>query len=59
MLEFIGTIVDGLKQYIDKKTVTATEEDTLNMLTELELIDPMTDESGALLTDENGAVYIL
>ena len=59
MLEFIGTILDGLKQYIDKKTVTATEEDTLNMLTELELIDPMTDESGALLTDENGAVYIL
>ena len=40
-------------------TPIATEEDTLNMLTEMELINPMTDESGALLTDENGAVYIL
>ena len=50
----------------DTGKVTATEavdepdeDDALELVTEMGLVDPMTDESGNVLTDENGILFTL
>lgn len=36
-----------------------TEDDALELLAETGIIDPITNENGAIFTDENGAIYVL
>lgn len=36
-----------------------TEDDALELLAELNVVDPITNENGAIFTDENGAIYVL
>ena len=39
--------------------VEYTEDDAIDLLAEMEVIDPVTDSDGAILTDENGNILSL
>lgn len=39
--------------------VEYTEDDAVELLAEMEIIDPVTDADGAILTDENGNILSL
>lgn len=45
--------------YIKNKPIEETEDDALEMLAEMGIVDPMTDEEGSILTDENGNILII
>ena len=45
--------------YIQNKPVEETEEDAMELLTEMGVIDPVTDEEGNVLTDENGSILTI
>ena len=47
------------KKYVDESKDIATDEEVLNVLMELELVDPVTSSSGALFTSNDGKVYSL
>ena len=57
-------IYSGIKQ-LDEKYIpdtimrTPTEDDALELVVELGLAEPMTDDEGNVLTDENGILFIL
>lgn len=36
-----------------------TEDDALELLADLNVVEPITNENGAVFTDENGAIYVL
>ena len=45
--------------FIKNKPVEMTEDDALNMLSEVNIIDPVTNENGAIFTNGNGAIFVL
>lgn len=45
--------------FIKNKPIEMTEEDALNLLSELSVVEPVTNEDGAVFTDENGAIFVL
>ena len=74
-LQILTNLKDGLVQYDAAQTLTEEQkaqarenidaaeyldkDDALELAVELELIEPTTDESGNVFTDENGALYSL
>ena len=36
-----------------------TEEDAMELLAEMDVIQPMADENGALYVDENNTIYVI
>ena len=47
---------EDLETKIDKDS-EMTNDDALNLLSELSVVEPVTNENGAIYTDENGAIY--
>lgn len=43
----------------EDKPVEETEDDAMEMLTEMGILDPVTDEDGNVLTDENGNILTI
>lgn len=61
---FAGTVyVGGTSQDDGDRLIRLseqmTEDDALELLAETGIIDPITNENGAVFTDENGAIYVL
>lgn len=52
--------VNKIVKPIDPKYLpdTNTPDDALELLAEMAIVDPITDETGAIVTDENGALYV-
>ena len=49
---------EDLETKIDKDS-EMTNDDALNLLSELNVVELVTNENGAVFTDENGAIYVL
>lgn len=49
---------EDLETKIDKDS-EMTNDDALNLLLELSVVEPVTNENGAVFTNENGAIYVL
>lgn len=45
--------------YIKNKPVEETEDDAIDMLTEMGLVDPVMDEENNILTDEDGNIFTI
>lgn len=48
------------QEYVDSKLSEAeTEDDALEMLTEMGILDPIQDEENNILTDEDGNIFTI
>ena len=45
--------------FIKNKPVEMTNDDALNLLAELSVVEPITNENGAIYTNENGAIFTI
>ena len=45
--------------FIKNKPVEMTEDDALELLVELSVVEPVTNENGAIYTNENGAIFTI
>lgn len=45
--------------FIKNKSIEMTNDDALNLLSELSVVEPVTNEYGAVFTNENGVIYVL
>lgn len=55
-----NTLINAIKHWANKTFVVKNSKDeALDMVVELGLVEPVTDENGAVYTDESGKVYIL
>lgn len=45
--------------FIKNKPIEETEDDALEMLTEMGILDPVTDEENNILTDEEGNIFTI
>lgn len=45
--------------FIKNKPVEMTEDDALELLAELSVVEPVTNENGAIYTNENGAIFTI
>jgi hypothetical protein len=45
--------------YTVEKLANTEEEDAMELLAEMEVIIPITDSDGSVLTDENGNIFII
>lgn len=45
--------------FIKNKPVEMTNDDALNLLSELSIVEPIKNENGAVFTNENGAIFVL
>ena len=50
---------EAASDFIKNKPVEMTEDDALELLAELSVVEPVTNENGAIYTNENGAIYVL
>lgn len=60
MKETLKTLLEGIKFYTDSRIdpLCLTEEQALELVAEMGLVDPITN-NGYVLTDENGVVYTI
>ena len=52
-------VIIPLKRWIDQKLIEETDDDATELLYEMGVIDPITDEEGNVLTDENGSILTI
>ena len=45
--------------YTVEKLANTEDEDAMELLAEMEVIIPMTDSDGSILTDENGNIFVI
>jgi hypothetical protein len=58
-LDFIKTIINGLKCYIDaNKPEIATDEEIIDMFIEEDILPAVKDSDGSILTDEHGNILL-
>lgn len=50
---------ESAADYIKNKPIEETEDDAMEMLADMGIVDPVTDEEGNVLTDENGNILII
>lgn len=55
--EALVKVMTATKNYIDRRL--PTEEEILLIMAEEDIVQPMTDETGAVLTDADGNLFIL
>lgn len=50
---------ESAADFVKNKPIEETEDDAMEMLTEMGIVDPVTDEDGNVLTDENGNILTI
>lgn len=56
----LNTLINAVMNWAERTFVAkSTDEETLELVTEMGLVDPVTDENGAVYVDESGNIYTL
>ena len=58
---YMKTVISGIKEWVYTaiRKSEMTNDDAFNLLAELSVVEPVTNENGAVFTDENGAIFVL
>lgn len=53
------TIISAIKYWIRENFKVATDDDIMDVLTEMNYIEPISASDGSIYTNKNGEIYIL
>ena len=61
MKETLKTLLEGTKHYVDSRInpLSVNSDDAIDLVAELGIVTPISDEDGSIYTDETGVIYIL
>lgn len=60
MQNYMKTIIYAIKSWVNEKTKTATNEDVVNLLVEMDVVTPMVTLNNKIVTDSTGKkIYVL
>lgn len=59
MYDFMKTIISAIRYWIRENFKVATDDDIMDVLTEMNYIEPISASDGSIYTNNDGEIYIL